>query len=135
MYKGRKNIKQPNISRRISVFMVIFGSLLLIIYIKLFDIQIVNGSKYRLAAKKQYESKISLKPARGIIFDRKMNALVSNVTRFSFAADPNMIDNRDSVASLFADVFHKDKDYYMEKLNSKNTSFVWLERRVSAEFE
>jgi cell division protein FtsI/penicillin-binding protein 2 len=135
MYEGRKNTKQPNISRRISFFMVIFGLLLLVVYIKLFDIQIVNGSKYRLAAKKQYESRISLKPARGIIFDRKMNALVSNVTRYSFAADPNMIDNKDSVASLFASVFNKDKDYYTDKLNSKNTSFVWLERRVGAELE
>ncbi len=135
MYEGRKNTKQPNISGRISFFMVIFGLLLLIIYIKLFDIQILDGAKYRLAAKKQYESRISLKPARGIIFDRKMNALVSNVTRYSFAADPNMIDNKDSVASLFADVFQKDKDYYLEKLNSKNTSFVWLERRVGAELE
>jgi cell division protein FtsI/penicillin-binding protein 2 len=135
MYEGRKNKKQPNISRRISAFIVIFGLLLLVIYIKLFDIQIINGSKYRLAAKKQYESKISLKPSRGLIFDRKMNALVSNVNRYSFAADPNMVDNKDSVAELFASVFQKDKNYYIDKLNTKNTSFVWLERRVDAKYE
>ena len=130
MYEGRKSSKQLNVTGRISVFMVVFGILLFVIYLKLFNIQILNGAKYRLAAKKQYESKISLKPTRGIIFDRKMNALVSNVNRYSFAADPNMVDNRDSVAELFANVFHKEKNYYIDKLNSKNTSFVWLERRV-----
>ena len=124
MFDRRKNNENANSSRRISFFILLFFLLLLTILVKLFEIQVVDSSKYQLAAKKQYESRISLKPSRGIIFDRKMNALVSNTNSYSFAADPNMVDNKDSVAELFAKVFKKNKEYYLERLNSQNTSFV-----------
>ncbi len=134
MIQQRKNISPVNSNRKISFFMILFSLLLCSVLVKLFEIQIIDSVKYRLAAKKQYESKISLKPSRGIIFDRKMNALVSNANSFSFAADPNMVDNKDSVAGLFAKVFGKEKGYYLERLTAENTSFVWLERRADSEF-
>lgn len=115
--------------------MVIFVLAFAAVLYRLFNIQVIDSAKYRLAAKKQYESKIMLKPARGIVFDRKMNSLVSNVNMYSFAADPNMIDNKDSVASVFAAIFEKDKQFYLEKLEAKNTSFVWLERRIDPKYE
>jgi len=121
--------------RRITLFMILFGIVLAIIAYRLFTIQVLDSAKYQLAAKKQYESKIMLKPARGIIYDRKMNALVSNVNMYSFAADPNMVDNKDSVASLFASIFSRDKNFYLEKLETRNTSFIWLERRIDPKYE
>lgn len=134
MFEQKRNIRQINPNRRISFFIILFSLLLVSVLVKLFEIQIVDSSKYKLAAKKQYESKISLKPSRGIIFDRKMNALVSNANSFSFAADPNMVDNKDSVAQLFAGVFGKEKGYYLERMTAPNTSFVWLERRTEPDF-
>lgn len=128
------NIK-ANTERRITIFMAVFALLFLVILYKLFTIQVIDAARYQLAAKKQYESKISLKSSRGIIFDRKMNSLVSNIVMYSFAADPNMVDNKDSVAQVFAEIFKKDKNFYMDKLNSKNTSFVWLERRIDPKYE
>ena len=126
---------KANPERRITVLMVVFALLFLIVIYKLFNIQVIESAKYRLAAKKQYESKISLKSSRGIIFDRKMNALVSNINMYSFAADPNMVDNKDSVAAVFAGIFSREKSFYLDKLNTKNTSFVWLERRIDPKFE
>jgi len=128
------NIK-ANTDRRITIFMAVFALLFLVIMYKLFNIQVLDAARYQLAAKKQYESKISLKSSRGIIFDRKMNALVSNIIMYSFAADPNMVDNKDSVAAVFASIFKKDKNFYIDKLNTKNTSFVWLERRIDPSYE
>jgi cell division protein FtsI/penicillin-binding protein 2 len=132
--KVRPNMTDST-NKRITLFIVFFTFLIAIIMYKLFSIQVIDSVKYRLAAKKQYESKISLKPSRGLIFDRKMNALISNVNSYSFAADPNMVDNKDSVASVFSKIFNKEKSYYIEKLNSKNTSFVWLERRIESKYE
>jgi len=131
--KENKTIKHPE--SRITLITVIFVVSLLAVLYRLFTIQVIDSAKYRLAAKKQYESKIMLKPARGIIFDRKMNALISNVNMYSFAADPNMVDNKDSIASIFASVFEMDKKYYLDKLEAKNTSFVWLERRIDPKYE
>lgn len=121
--------------RKISAIMLLFTIVFAVILYRLFTIQVIESSKYRLAAKKQYESKIMLKPSRGIIFDRRMNALVSNVNMYSFGADPNMIDNKDSVAAVFARIFDKEKSFYLDKLETKNTSFVWLERRIDPKYE
>ncbi|MEO8513200.1 MAG: penicillin-binding transpeptidase domain-containing protein [Ignavibacteria bacterium] len=134
--RERKNTKiTANTDRRIVLFMAVFALLFLVILYKLFTIQVLDAAKYQLAAKKQYESKISLKSSRGIIFDRKMNSLVSNIVMYSFAADPNMVDNKDSVAQVFSAIFKKDKSFYIDKLNAKNTSFVWLERRIDPKFD
>ena len=120
--RERKNTNiTANTDRMIVLFMAVFALLFLVILYKLFTIQVIDSAKYKLAAKKQYESKISLKSSRGIIFDRKMNSLVSNIVMYSFAADPNMVDNKDSVAEVFANIFKKDKSFYMDKLTSKNT--------------
>jgi cell division protein FtsI/penicillin-binding protein 2 len=135
MRERAKTNTKANTERRITIFMVVFGLLFSIILYKLFNIQVIESARYRIAAKKQYESKISLKPSRGIIFDRKMNALVSNTSMFSFAADPNMVDNKDSVAAVFSGIFGKDKNHYIDKLNAKNTSFIWLERRIDHKYD
>lgn len=126
---------KANIERRISIFMAVFALLFLAILYNLFTIQVIDAAKYQLAAKKQYESRISLKSSRGLIFDRKMNSLVTNIILYSFAADPNMVDNKDSIAGVFADIFKKDKSFYLDKLNTKNTSFVWLERRIDPKYQ
>jgi cell division protein FtsI/penicillin-binding protein 2 len=125
---NRTGLFNPN--RRITLFMLLLLGLLSIVYIRLFNIQVLNSDTYRLAARKQYESKITLKPLRGAILDRKLNPLVMSVDCFSFAADPNMVDDRDSIANLFSSVFGKESAYYLDKLNSGNNSFVWLERRT-----
>lgn len=134
MFEHNKNKTGASSNGRISFFIILFSLLLLTVLAKLFEIQILDSSRYKIAAKKQYESKISLKPSRGVIFDRRMNALVSNANSYSFAADPNMVDNKDSVAELFSKVFEKDKGYYLERLNVQNTSFVWLERRSDPKY-
>jgi cell division protein FtsI/penicillin-binding protein 2 len=127
---------EKNISGRwISFFIICFIAVLLVIYGKLFIVQVVNGAKYQIVAKKKYESKISLKPLRGLILDRKMNPLVSNANMYSFAADPNIVQDKESVANLFSSIFNKDKSFYLEKLNSPNSAFVWLERRIDNKYD
>ncbi|MFI5144024.1 MAG: penicillin-binding transpeptidase domain-containing protein [Ignavibacteria bacterium] len=135
MIQLKENNGQKSDSWRISIFILMFIALFLVVGLKLFNIQILNTARYQIAAKKQYESRISLKSNRGTIYDRKLNALVSNVNNYSFAADPNMVDNKDSVAEIFSKIFEKDKNYYLDKLNTPNTSFVWLERRVDSKYD
>lgn len=102
------------------------------ILLKLVNVQIIESEKYKIAARKQYENKIVLSPYRGLIYDRNMNVLVSNSYEYSFAADPNMVDKPEQVAEIFSKGFAKSKDEYLSKLNSQNTSFIYLERRVDA---
>ncbi len=114
-------------------FFVMFFAVFILILVKLVNIQILESEKYKIAARKQYESKITLKPYRGQIYDRNMNVLVSNSYEYSFAADPNMVDNPERVAEIFSGAFGKSKNEYLEKLATPNTSFVYLERKIAPE--
>ena len=125
--------KEINRTRRINFFLIGFIGIFLIILFKLTNIQILESEKYKLTAKKQYQTKVILSPSRGLIFDRNMNLLVSNSHSISVAADPNMIKDADNVANFLSGVFNKDKNEYLEKLNNSNTSFVYLERKKNIE--
>lgn len=100
------------------------------ILIKLVNVQIIETEKYKIAARKQYENKIVLPPYRGLVFDRNMNVLVSNSYEYSIAADPNMVEDAEKTADYLAEKFGKNREEYLSKLNSTNTSYVFLERRI-----
>ncbi len=125
-----RNLKQR---RSINFFLLLFSGIFVVILLKLVNIQIIDSEKYKIAARKQYENKITLMPYRGLIYDRNMNVLVSNTFDYSFAADPNMTDEPEKVAQIFATIFGKSRQEYLSKLTSQNTSFVYLERGVKAE--
>jgi len=117
----------------VSSISFVFFLIFLIVLYKLINVQIINSAKYKIAARKQYEEKIKISPARGLIYDRNMNVLVSNTLQYSFAADPNMIQQPDSIANMFARVFNKDRNEYLTKLTNRNTSFIYLERKIPVE--
>lgn len=122
--------KQLQRTRKINFLFLLLLGIFVVILVKLVNIQILDSEKYKIAARKQYENKITLMPYRGLIFDRNMNVLVSNSFDYSFAADPNMIEEPERIAEIFAGVFGKSKDEYLAKLTSTNTSFVYLEKKV-----
>jgi len=130
MYGLNKKEKIINFNRRVNIFMLCFAVFFFVIVFRLVTIQIIDSEKYKLAAKKQYLMKETITPARGLIFDRNMNLLVSNTLKYTVAADPNMIKNPDSVSLVLANIFGKDRNEYFQKLTNKNTSYVVLEKKV-----
>lgn len=133
MYFTKPNTTKINTRRRINILLLVFILLFGVIAFRLFTIQVIDSEKYKISAKKQYETKIVLYPSRGLIFDRNMNLLVSNSYNISIAADPNMINKHDEIAEVLSDMVGNPKSYYIEKLNTPNTSFVYLDRKIAAE--
>ncbi len=129
MYNFNKTIKAINFNRRVNIFLLGFFIFFLVIAARLVTIQIIDSEKYKIAAKKQYLSKEIINPTRGLIFDRNMNLLVSNTYKYTIAADPNMLKNIDSVSIFLANILNKDKNEYLSKLQTKNTSYVILEKK------
>ncbi|MFZ1320467.1 MAG: penicillin-binding transpeptidase domain-containing protein [Ignavibacteria bacterium] len=129
-----KNYKSPGKDliqrRKINLLFLLLSGMFIAILIKLVNVQIIETEKYKIAARKQYENKIVLSPYRGLVFDRNMNVLVSNSYEYSIAADPNMIEDAEKAADYLAVKFGKSREEYLSKLNSTNTSYVFLERRI-----
>ncbi|MEO6695572.1 MAG: penicillin-binding transpeptidase domain-containing protein [Ignavibacteria bacterium] len=130
-FKTYKNPGKQIIQRRkINFFFLALFACFILILLKLINVQIIESEKYKIAARKQYENKVQLKPYRGLIYDRNMNLLVSNTYEYSFAADPNMVEKPELIAEIFSKTFGKNKEDYLSKLTSQNTSFVYLERKI-----
>lgn len=124
---------------RFLILKLCFLAFFAVIVIRLAKIQVIDSSKYKILARKQYERSFILPATRGEIFDRNGNVIVSNTMFISFAADPKIIgDNQDLIAETFASIFGKPRSFYLDKLcetdqNQNNKRFVWLERRVKLE--
>ena len=124
---------------RFFILKLCFLAFFAVIVVRLAKIQVIDSSKYKTLARKQYERSFILPATRGDIFDRNGNIIVSNTMFLSFAADPQIIgDNQEHVAETFANIFGKPRSFYLYKLretdqNQNNKRFVWLERRVKPE--
>lgn len=132
-YKIYKSPDKALIQRRkINVIFLLLFAVFVLILTNLVRVQLIETERYKTAARKQYENKFVLTPFRGLVFDRNMNVLVSNSYELSFAADPNMVTNAESTADKFAVTFGKNREEYLQKLNTPNTSFIYLEKGVDA---
>jgi cell division protein FtsI (penicillin-binding protein 3) len=122
---------QQRTRRRTRSLAIVLLCFFLVIVARLVHIQIIKAGVYRERAKKQYEAKVELPAARGIISDRNGRVLVSNSVYLSYAADPSVIgDDRDEIATRFARVFNKPRETYISDLRDQSKQFVWLERSV-----
>ena len=131
MFRQDKNINTDLTRRRkINLFLVAFLFLFAAIIVRLINIQIFDAEKYRYTAKKQSQTRDIVIPIRGLISDRNMNTMVSNIYKLTITADPTKIRNADSVATLIASKLNKDKKPYLDLLNDKNNPSVFLERKI-----
>lgn len=118
---------------RLTLVKVFFLAFFALLAARLVQVQIIDAERYEQLARKQYETKVVLPAARGKVYDRSGNILVSNAMFVSYGADPKMVGKQASqVAEEFARVFGKPKSHYLEKLRTEGR-FVWLERLVSPE--
>jgi cell division protein FtsI (penicillin-binding protein 3) len=106
-----------------------------VVAFRLVFIQVIKARDFQAEARRQYEVRERLPGTRGDLYDRNGRDLVSSTMGVSFGADPKMIgDQRDEIAGRFARAFGKPRSYYLERLSAKDRHFVWLERRVRAQF-
>jgi cell division protein FtsI (penicillin-binding protein 3) len=118
------------------LIMIAFAFTFVTIVYKLFTIQVVKGEEYASLAKRQSESTITLKAARGDILDRNGNLLATTLYSVSVAVDPMMLENEEAVCQSLSDATDRSFDYYQNKIRSarrKDRRFVWLSRGIDAD--
>ncbi|UCE04409.1 MAG: penicillin-binding protein [bacterium] len=116
--------------KRITVLVILVILFFIIIFLRLFQIQILDRGKYVEMARNQYLYASELKPARGIIYDRKLRYLAINRNTWSLGVDVTKVVDTDSAGYHFSRIFNRNKDYYLEQLHSERT-FFWLVRGAS----
>ncbi len=124
------NKDKNNYSKRVNIVLSAIFIMMIVIIARLAVLQISDTEKYSIIAKKQSQTRDIISPPRGIIFDRNMNPMVSNIFKVSVIADPYKIKNPDSVAEMLSNVFGKSKNEYLELLSDKNQTTFYIERKA-----
>lgn len=125
--------KQNNPSpRRIAWVFLIFCLAFTLLIGHLFWIQLIQGRDWQQKASQMRTKSKVLTSRRGLIMDRNGNKLATNIKVNSIYADPHMIDSTEQAAKDLSLILGVNKKELYEKLN-KNTSFVWIKRKVDYE--
>jgi cell division protein FtsI (penicillin-binding protein 3) len=110
---------------------VSFSICIFIILIKLFIIQFIEAEEYRKIARNQHESRIFLRPERGNIYDREGKILATNIISYSFAVDPTVLKDLETIKYIASLVDSTQGEIYqklLKKITTTKKSFVWLVR-------
>ena len=99
---------------------------------RLFQVQILDGSKYREQGFMQAQAQIPIPAVRGNIYDRNNKPLTRNIIKYSFATYPTKISDPKTLANSMSNYFGRSPDYYNQKL-TKNQNFTYLERNMNRE--
>ena len=97
---------------------------------RLFQVQILDGSKYREQGFMQAQAQIPIPAVRGNIYDRNNKPLTRNIIKYSFATYPTKIGDPKTLANSMSNYFGRSPDYYNQKL-TKNQNFTYLERNIN----
>ncbi len=116
--------------QRLAVLLVVTGLIWAVIVSQVFRIQILDRYNLKDKIAKQFMNKKSITALRGNFYDRNGKQLTQNVLHYSFAVNPNKVERPQQLATLLADLTHKDKSEFLSKIRDKSKNFVYLIRNV-----
>jgi cell division protein FtsI (penicillin-binding protein 3) len=93
-------------------------------------IQFWNNPKLEQMSRKQFQSKVLIRPLRGTISDRNGEPLAVNIETNSLAANPEKIENRRTMIRLLSKATDLSVAKITHLLNEKK-EFVWIKRHLS----
>ena len=109
-------------------FYFLFGASILILLLRLINIQIIDSS-YKLSANNNVIKAVKLYPERGYIYDRNGTLLVSNQRAFDLMIIPRQVKKMDTLT--FCRIIDIEKDYFDTQLKkatrySRNRSSIFI---------
>ncbi len=123
--KEKKEWTKARISIIAAIFVVGFG----IIFLRAFQLQIVNKEHLGKKARLQYLKTIKINSKRGAIYDRNLKELAVSIEVPSVYAQPHKIKEPRRVAQRLARVLSTDRHSVLKNIRSSRR-FVWVKRQV-----
>ncbi|MBC7397867.1 MAG: PASTA domain-containing protein [Bdellovibrionales bacterium] len=122
----------PSIRIRLSLVICVFALLSIGMLVRSTWLQIIHDPKLTSLAKRQFQSKILMKPRRGLIMDRTGEPLAINLETSSLAGSPQKILKSPATLHLLARALGTPASVLKKRLDPKR-SFFWVERHLSDE--
>jgi len=114
---------------RIFIVLVSFIFVFIAIFIRAFQLQVLERDKLKALADRAHLKAVSIIPKRGTIYDRGMRELAVSTEVESVYAQPAKIENIKKTSGLLASALSIDRKELESKFTSKK-SFVWVKRQL-----
>jgi cell division protein FtsI (penicillin-binding protein 3) len=119
---------------RLAIFLGLISIWAVLIFGRLFYVQVVQCDHYRKEAAEQQEKFLDLAPRRGFIFDRNWEKLAVSIETDSLNVDPQMIKNPTDTLAKFAHILSMNgydlcKDFNNRKTRKKR--FFFIKRKLN----
>lgn len=114
---------------RLFVVMGVFFMLFGVVFLRAFEVQVMDSGTLKKQAKRQHEKTITRLARRGVIYDKNLNELAVSLDVDSVYANPRMVKKVSETAEVLSRVVGTRKREVAEKLKSRK-NFVWIKRKV-----
>jgi cell division protein FtsI (penicillin-binding protein 3) len=111
----------------VMLFCIVLGGALLT---RAAIIQLGSDPRLEKMAKRQFQSKVLIRPRRGLILDRNGEPLAANREADSLAANPSKIPNRKTLARLLSKALDIPVAKLVTRLEGRR-EFVWIKRQLT----
>ncbi|MDD2716013.1 MAG: penicillin-binding transpeptidase domain-containing protein [Candidatus Wallbacteria bacterium] len=124
---------------RLLIFLIAMNLSFIIIYFRLYQLQIIQHDKWLEFGKNEYSRSLKISKRRGDIFDVKLNKLATSEPVYSVFIDPKDFStwkpaDRKKFLELYAPAIGTDPAKLQAKLDSlKRSRFYWLKRQMTDE--
>ncbi len=115
---------------RLSLVIGVFALISVGMLVRSTWLQIIHDPRLERLARKQFQSKILMKPRRGLIVDRTGEPLAINLETSSLAGNPQKILKARATMHLLSHALGIPLPALKKRLDSKK-AFVWFERHLS----
>ncbi len=117
---------------RITILSSIILLCWVVLVVRLFQVQVIDGDDYRIRGKRQAQVKEAIPATRGTVYDRNGLALTSNIIHYSVGIHPAKITEKDSIATIMSRITGKSRDHYFARFES-DKPFLYLERNLQSQ--
>lgn len=114
-----------NLKKKIKLYSYFVYFIIAVILAKLSYIQIINYNKLSDLANESWERSFPLQANRGIIYDKNLNEIATNIACMSIYIIPFQVENKENLAKKLAVILKANENDIYQKIN-KNTSIVKL---------
>ena len=117
-----------NIDTRIKYILLIIVLLFLIIFLKVFYIQVISYQKLYSMEDDLISRELPIVAERGKILDRNGNVLATNITTSSIMLIPSQIKDKEKIAEILSSIIDVSYDEMLKHVN-KNVSIERIQKK------
>lgn len=119
--------------KRLLIVMVSIISFFFILFVRLWFVQIIDGSKFSARAAEQWYRDLPLQAKRGEIYDRNGESVVTSKTVYTVYVRPGSVSDAGLVCEELESILGIDGEKLYEKVVKKNVSEITVKKNVDAD--